>query len=231
MTAFAEYKQTAFFGRSFEELLLCFGLSIDDLIGKRVLDCPAGPSSFVAEANALGIDAIGVDPMFYRGPEALERLARADCEAMYRKIAAKPEYFVAKTFASIEESRRSRFAALQRFVEDYRSGYLLGRYMMGELPSLPFPDASFDLVVCGHLLFLYEERFGFEFFEASLLELCRVARQEVRVHPIVDVTGNRYRALNALMEGLEAAGHLPRIIEVDHEFFRGTNQTLVIQVC
>ena len=67
MTNFTEYQRTAFFGRSFEELMLCFGYRTEQLIGKRVLDCPSGPSPFVAKAHALGIQATGVDPMFYRG--------------------------------------------------------------------------------------------------------------------------------------------------------------------
>ena len=186
MTDFTEYKRTAFLGRSFEELLLCFGYEAEQLIGKQVLDCPSGPSSFVAKANALGIDAVGVDPMYYRSPGALERLARADSEDMYRRMNAKSEFFVPNTFGSIRESEKSRLGALAEFVEDYRLRYPIGRYVHASLPQLPFADKAFDISICGHLLFIYSKQFGPDFFLDALRELCRVTREEVRVHPIVN---------------------------------------------
>lgn len=41
---------------------------------------------------------------------------------------------------------------------------------------VPFSDLSFDLAVCSHFPFLYSSQFTEAFHEASILELCRVAR-------------------------------------------------------
>lgn len=83
MKSFTHFTQTSFFGRPYEELILCFGLEENDLKGKAILDCPSGPSSFVAEANPAGILATGSDPMFYRNPDAIEKLAYSDFEDIF----------------------------------------------------------------------------------------------------------------------------------------------------
>ena len=230
MTAFTEYQRTSFFGRPFEELLRCFGFDAKALQGRRMLDCPSGPSSFVAEANELGIDAVGVDPMYYRGPDALERLARSDFRDMYGRMRAKPEFLVSKTYPSIDASEIARREGLELFLKDYRERYPSGPYVSASLPELPFEDDSFDIAICGHLLFLYADQFDYAFFRAAIRELLRVARQEVRIHPIVNSSGQTYERLDELRGDLADEGHISKIIEVDHEFFRGTNRTLVVDV-
>lgn len=230
MQPFTKFKRTSFFGRPYEELLRCFGYNEVDLIGRTVLECPSGPSSFVARANAVGIKATGVDPVFNRTPSALKRLAYTDFEDMYRKIRAKPEFFVAKTYPSIEESEKIRGKAMEAFLVDYGKMYPHGRYLAASLPKLPFPNDSYDVVLCGHLLFVYEELLDLDFCVESLYELCRISREEVRVHPVVDISGKRHEQIEAVMHRLGRAGHKASIVAVEHEFFRGANRTLQIQV-
>ena len=43
----------AFFGRTYAEYMDMFGLGESLLRNGRILDCPAGASSFVAEANMM----------------------------------------------------------------------------------------------------------------------------------------------------------------------------------
>lgn len=43
-----ELDRIVFIGRTFEEYLNMFSLSLDELRGKRILDCPAGACSFTA---------------------------------------------------------------------------------------------------------------------------------------------------------------------------------------
>ncbi len=228
MRPFAHFTQTSFFGRPYEELLLCFGLDERDLKGKEILECPSGPSSFVVEANKAGIIATGVDPMFYRNPNAIEKLAYTDFEDMYRKIQSKREFIVAKTYQSIDESKRIRIEALRRFLAHYQSSFPLDCYVCASLPDLPFADERFDITLCGHLLFIYSNLFDLDFCYRSIRELCRVSREEVRVHPIVDSSGTKYGRLSELQERIEILGHTTQILDVEHEFFRGTNQTLRI---
>ncbi len=40
-----------FFGRTFEDYLSMFDLKIEELKGKTILDCPAGPSTFAWKAS------------------------------------------------------------------------------------------------------------------------------------------------------------------------------------
>ncbi|MBK1876174.1 class I SAM-dependent methyltransferase [Pelagicoccus mobilis] len=219
-----------FFGRPYEELLRCFGLDERDLFGKSVLECPSGPSSFVAEANAVGIRAIGVDPIFYRSPAAVRDLAMADFRLMFDRVRlAPPDTFVERTYRSIDEAEAVRFVGLLRFLADYSTGKALGRYREGSLPYLEFEDRAFDVVLCGHLLFIYSDTLDLEFHRAAFKELCRVAKEEARIHPVVDNGSERYPYLDELLELADVLGFDSCIQEVDHEFFKGTNRTLVLR--
>jgi SAM-dependent methyltransferase len=228
MTKLIDNTRTYFFGRSFYEIIACFGLDESSLRGKQVLDCPAGPSSFAAEAGDHGFEVTAFDPMFYRGVDALRSLAYSDYETMFARVRTKPELFVKKTFESIEEAEKDRYGALELFLKDYAKYYPHGRYVTGKLPTLAFEDASFDVVLCGHLLFLYS--FDFDFHLKSVLEMCRVAKEEVRIHPIVDMSGNVHAMVEPLMEVLTLHGYFPEIHQVEHEFFKGSNRTMVIRV-
>ncbi|EDY82431.1 hypothetical protein VDG1235_2053 [Verrucomicrobiia bacterium DG1235] len=224
-----ELNSIYFFGRPYAELLKCFGLEEAELIGKSVLECPSGPSSFVLEANAAGIGAIGVDPLFYRKPSAIRDLALADFRVMFDKVRAAPDRFARRTYRSIEEAERVRRLGLERFLADYGIGKALGRYREGSLPYLEFEDDEFDIVLCGHLLFVYSDTLDLEFHRASLRELCRVAKEEVRIHPIVDRANEPYPHLDELMELAGELGFDSCIQDVDHEFFKGTGSTLALR--
>lgn len=224
-----ELKSIYFFGRPYAELLKCFGVAEEQLVGKRVLECPSGPSSFVAEACARGCEATGVDPLFYRCPGAIRDLALADFRVVFDRVKAASGQFARRTYQSVEEAERVRKAGLIRFLEDYSTGRALGRYRVGALPYLEFGDRAFDLVICGHLLFIYADSLDLDFHRAALRELCRVAREEVRIHPIVDSSGQRYAHLENLMELARELGFDSSIQDVDHEFFAGTNRTLALR--
>ena len=97
-----------------------------------------------------------------------------------------------------------------------------------ELPSLPFPDSSFDLALCSHFLFLYSEQLGATFHHLALHEMCRVAR-EVRIFPLLALGGARSPYVNGSVEALRSAGHHVSIENVLYEFQRGGNQMMRIQ--
>ncbi|MDQ8202774.1 hypothetical protein [Pelagicoccus sp. SDUM812003] len=219
----------SFFGRPYGELLKCFGLDESELIGKSVLECPAGPSSFVAEANQRGIRAIGIDPLFYRNPEAIATLAYSDFRSMFERVRRAKQRFSTRTYASVEEAEATRLEGLQRFVRDYRRNYGTGCYRVGSLPKLDFDDRSFDAVLCAHFLFIYSDQFDRGFHLDAMRELCRVAREQVRIHPIVDATNGPYPHLDDLLELVDQLGFDSCIHEVDHEFFKGTNRTLTLR--
>ena len=51
-------------GRTFEEDVAFFDLNAETMKNMRVLDCPSGASSFIAEAKNRGIAASGCDILY-----------------------------------------------------------------------------------------------------------------------------------------------------------------------
>lgn len=198
------------------------------LRGKSVLDVAAGPSAFTAEAVRHGVRAVAVDPLYGCPPEALAAHARLDHARTLAQMRAKPGLFRFGYFSSVEEAGRARLAASEAFLADYEAGFLDNRYVGGALPRLPFADGSFDLVLCAHLLFIYERLFDYDFHLAACRELARVSRGEARIHPVCGPDGLPYRHLERLRADLAAAGTGSRIARTDYEFFRGGGSTLVL---
>jgi ubiquinone/menaquinone biosynthesis C-methylase UbiE len=107
----------------------------------------------------------------------------------------------------------------------YTSG---GRYVPAELPVLPFEDSTFDFVLSAHFLFMYADRLSYEFHIDTLTELLRVAEEEVRIFPLVDLKGERYEHLDAVIEYLTAKGYMVEEVSVSYEFQRNANSFLHI---
>lgn len=223
-----ELSSVAFFGRSLAEYARFFPLDTGSLRGRPVLDVAAGPSSFTAEARRLGIRATAVDPLYGCAPESLAAHVRLDYARTIAQMRAKPELMRFKSFASPEEAEADRRGAAEAFLADYEAGFLDNRYVGGALPRLPFADGAFDVVLCAHLLFIYERLFDYDFHLAACRELARVSRGEVRIHPVCGPDGNPYREIDRLRADLAGAGRRSRIERVDYEFFRGSDTTLVI---
>jgi hypothetical protein len=78
----SELDRIAFYGRTLSEYIRMFRIDdIDHLKKYRILDCPSGASSFVAEAhNKLGIDTVGCDPLFDKDPNILQEQGENDIE-------------------------------------------------------------------------------------------------------------------------------------------------------
>lgn len=221
----------AFFGRSLAEYQVFFGLRAADYVGRRVLDVGAGPSSFAAEAACAGVDVTAVDPLYRCNEHALRMRATDGLNRMHASMRARPEMFRLRSFASLESAEADRGRAAARFLADYYTGVAVGRYVAAALPGLPFGSAGFDLVLCGHLLFVYDDRLDLDFHVAACRELVRVTRPgaEVRLHPIVNLRGDPSPHLAPVREALAVHGISSDIIEVDYEFFRGTTRTLVLR--
>lgn len=230
-TSFLPVPDIAFFGRSLAEYQVFFGIQASALIGRRVLDVAAGPSSFAAEASCCGVEVTAVDPLYRCTEHALGLRVHDGLHRMFATMRTRPEMFRLRSFASLDAAEADRRHAAARFLADYYTGVAVGRYVAGALPGLPFADATFDLVLCGHLLFVYEDRLDLDFHIAACRELVRVARPdgEVRIHPIVNLRGETSAHLAPLREALDVSGIASSIVDVDYEFFRGTTKTLVLR--
>ena len=179
-----DISSVALFGRTFDEYLSMFALAPAALEGRRVVDVAAGPSSFAAEAHARGIAAVAVDPMYGFSAGVLETHIRSDYARVLAETRRKESLYRYKYFSSIDAAEASRRSAAAIFLADYETGFLHDRYRGAALPRLPFPDRSFDLALCAHLLFTYSHLFDFDWHLQACLELVRISSAEVRLHPL-----------------------------------------------
>ena len=201
-----------------------FNLSAESM-RSGVLDCGGGPASFVAEMTARGHRAISVDPVYrFSGPEIRARF-ETTADQMLSQVRATPDDWVWSYHRDPEDLLANRRAALGIFLADYESGLREGRYVIGELPALPFSSGSFAVAVCSHLLFLYSELLSERFHNEALMELCRVAR-EVRVFPLLTLKREPSAYLRAVRSAVDRAGWRSEIVGVDYELMRGGNQML-----
>lgn len=214
-------------GRSFDEYSDMFSLAEADLTG-RVLGCGDGPASFNAEATKRGIQVVSCDPIYAFSKSDIEARISATYEQVIDQTRQNQNEFVWETITSVEELGKARMAAMQAFLDDFPAGLVEGRYLNSQLPTLPFPDNSFDLALCSHLLFLYSQQLDEKFHQSSLLELCRVAK-EVRVFPLLAMGGAISPHLEGSVEILRSAGHQVSIQRVSYEFQRGAFEMLQIQ--
>lgn len=214
-------------GRSFEEYLAMFALSDVDLKG-RLLGCGDGPASFNAVATSRGVAIISCDPIYHWAVPALRGRIEDTYVQILEQTRQNEQEFVWDTIPSVDALGRTRMAAMEAFLTDYAAGRAAGRYVAAELPTLPFDSQVFDLALCSHLLFLYSSQLGEPLHHASLLELCRVAR-EVRVFPLLALGGSRSPYVDSSIALLSSQGLSVSIETVPYEFQRGGNEMLRIR--
>ena len=146
-------------GRSFDEYRRMFSLTEAEL-GRRIVGCGDGPASFNAEATRRGGQVTSVDPIYQLEKADIQDRIAATYDQMLEQTRRNAEEFVWDSIRSVEELGEVRLGAMQDFLEDYDRGRMEGRYVNAALPVLPFADASFDLALCSHFLFLYSSQLG-----------------------------------------------------------------------
>jgi SAM-dependent methyltransferase len=208
--------------RSATEYRAMFGLAAPDGAAS-ILDCCAGGSSFAAETGGR---VVAMDPAYALPHADLAVQVRASLGDTNQIIDANSGHFDWTWYGDPARRTRLRVAAARSFLADLRARP--GRYLAGALPRLPLAPASFDLVLCSHLLFTWSDRLDADWHRRALAELVRVAR-EVRVFPlVVQGTGAPVPFLPQLRAGLAAAGHRSRVATVPYRFQRGADQMLII---
>lgn len=179
-----------FFGRLGGDYEAMFGISLASLRGRTVLDCPSGPSSFISELHALGVDSVGVDPLYADTRDQLLERGLADIEHTVAQMRANPVAFADLDLDAYALGKRR---ALEGFAAHFETGKAAGHYVAASLPDLPFADRRFDLTLSAHLLFTYSDPstggllkdspFTREWHLAAARELMRVTRGELRLYP------------------------------------------------
>lgn len=224
--------RVAFYGRTLLEYLKMFGIDDIDHLKRfnRILDCPSGASSFVAETNnKYGISAVGCDPLFDKDSRTLLRKGEEDIEYVVKRVSLSPDLYNWEFYSSIEGLRNYRKLALEQFISDYKLGSERKHYVKAELPKLPFDDKSFDLVLSGHFLFTYSHKFEFSFILSSIIELFRVGSKEVRIYPLQKSSVEPYEHMTDLLYTLKNQyGITYDIVSVPFEFQKGSNKMLCL---
>jgi len=204
-----------------------FSLSSGDLAG-RILGCGDGPASFNAQATRRGSAVTSCDPIYQWDTDQIGERIAVTYDQVLEQARRNAGEFVWDSIASVDELGAVRMSAMNEFLDDYSRGKADGRYLPAELPMLPFADASFDLALCSHLLFLYSAHLDEEFHHRSIRELCRVAG-DVRIFPLLALGGRRSLYVDAVMERVRSAGCDVAIERVRYEFQRGGNEMMRIR--
>jgi hypothetical protein len=213
-------------GRTLEEYKSMFSLSETDLTAK-ILGCGDGPASFNAEMIELGHHVVSIDPIYQFSAGQIEQRVRATYELVVSQVKQNSSHYIWKNFQDADELGKARLNAMEKFLLDYDSGKVAGRYLYQSLPSLEFVNDQFELCVCSHLLFLYSEHLSFDFHAASIHELLRIA-PEVRIFPLLKLDGEPSPYLELVLEELSKKGCSVQVQSVTYEFQKGGNQMLRI---
>ena len=221
--------RVAFYGRTLCEYLEMFNINLSEWKGCKILDCPAGASSFVAESSKHGVYAVGCDPLFGRDLETLVTLGKADIEHVMDRVSRVLHLYNWDFYTSPDILKEYRLVALHKFAEDYPAGATEGRYIGAALPILPFKDNSFHLILSGHFLFTYSDKFDYSFHLDSILEMFRVCSKELRIYPIQGPDAQPYEYLDELLCDLEKRGAVVTLLSVSFEFQRGSNHVLCLK--
>jgi predicted RNA methylase len=227
------FEKVALFGRSLDEYRKMFNLNIEDLKGKRILDCNGGPSSFACEAAALGLNVTACDPMYALEIEPLRRQIDSDAAVIEQKHATIPNLYHPGG-PTVADRRR----AMETFLSDFQSGLQKMRYISGQLPDLPFADNSFDLVLSSNFLFIYSDqasggmmahdRFNYDFHREAVAELIRVCLGEVRIYPVSLTKETSHQYLKNIMKECHQNGHTAELLDSAQRDIQGSEQFLRI---
>ncbi len=214
-------------GRSYEEYVSMFGLSEVDL-GLRILGCGDGPAAFNTVLTKQGGNIVSVDPIYVFEAEQIGGRISETYETVMAQMRKNQSDYVWEAIPSVEQLGRLRMSAMEKFLADFEVGKNEGRYIPGELPSLPFENGKFDIALSSHFLFLYSAHLSAKFHLQALQEMLRVAR-EVRVFPMLTLDGASSPHLHFVSEHLAIHGFAVEVKRVPYEFQRGGNEMLVIK--
>ncbi len=214
-------------GRSYDEYVRMFGLTEVDL-GRCIIACGDGPSAFNSVLTKKGGNIVSIDPLDVCDAEQIRSRISESYETVMAQMRQNQSNYVWGAIPSIEQLGSLRMFAMETFLADFDAGKDEGRYIPGELPSLPFESEKFDIALSSHFLFLYSAHLSAEFHLQALQEMLRVAR-EVRVFPLLALDGSLSPHLVFVKNHLACHDFNVDIQPVPYEFQRGGNEMLVIK--
>ncbi len=215
-------------GRNLSEYREMFNLADDTLKNCKILGCGDGPASFNEEVTALGGSVVSIDPTYQFTTEQIASRIDEVAEEVMAEVRKKHEDFVWKNIANPDALYEMRMSAMQTFLADFKRGKEKDRYRYEMLPNLSFKKAQFDLALSSHFLFLYSEHLDEQFHKDAIDEMIRVAN-EVRIFPLVTLSGKISKHLAPIMEYLEAKNYSCTVVKTEYEFQKGGNEMLMVK--
>ncbi|MEM9156040.1 MAG: SAM-dependent methyltransferase [Cyanobacteria bacterium P01_F01_bin.33] len=204
-----------------------FGLTPTDL-RSSIIDCGGSPASFNAELTRCKGRVVSCDPLYSLSAVDMCDQIETTYDTILNQTLQYRDRYVWDAIPTPEDLGRVRMAAMSQFLDDYEIGRQASRYRVGQLPRLPFAAGQFDLALCSHFLFTYSDRLTRSFRVESILEMGRVAR-EVRIFPLVDLSGQPSQWLKPVREDLERAGWWSELETARYKFQRGGNRCLRVR--
>ena len=220
------YSSIVPWGRSYDEYVAMFALSEKDLNG-TILGCGDGPADFNSVLTARGGHVISIDPIYQFCSEEIKQRIDETCESVVEQTKQNVDKFLWTKFENVEDLVRVRLRAMGNCLYDFNKGKEEGRYIAGELPTLPPFNFHFDLALSSHFLFLYSDNLTYEFHERSIDSMLAVA-DEIRIFPILDLNSNRSKYLDRIVERYRSMNYVVEERVVDYEFQIGGNRMLQI---
>ncbi|MDM5187946.1 methyltransferase domain-containing protein [Bacillus sp. DX4.1] len=222
-----DINRVVFIGRTYEEYKSMFRLQGEEIKQNKILDCPSGACSFTAVSNQQGGDVTACDIVYQIPIGELYNKGLQDVIHTMEHIEVAKDNYIWSYFSSVEDLQKHRLEALETCSRDIKENP--SRYVYATLPELPFEDEEFDILLSAHFLFMYSDRFDYAFHVNTVKELLRVVKKEVRIFPCIDLKGDRYEFLDALIEDLQNKGYEVAEVEVPYEFQKGGNTMLQIK--
>lgn len=194
----------------------------------RILGCGDGPAEFNTRLTERGGNIVSFDPIYQFDASQIRGRIYETYQTVMDQMRKNKTDYVWNAITSVEDLGRIRMSAMGAFLLDFEAGNREGRYIAGELPSLPFDKEQFDIALSSHFLFLYSAHLSAEFHLQALEEMLRVAR-EVRIFPLLTLDGKLSPHLNFVTEHLTKQGFSVSVRHVPYEFQRGGNEMLRIE--
>lgn len=221
-----DLERIIFIGRTFEEYMNMFSLSLNEMRGKKILDCPAGACSFTAHGSDLGLDITACDIAYDHEVEQLKQKGIQDIEHAMLHMEKVKDNYIWDYYHDVDGLRQNRIKALNDCTKHMVNAS--EQYIPVVLPNLPFKNEEFDILLSANFLFMYADRLDYDFHINTIDELLRVTKEEVRIFPLVDLEGKRYEHLDKVIAHLMGKGLEVKEVKVSYEFQANANTMLQI---
>ena len=217
--------------RSYQEYKEMFMLKEGLLSNGRILDIASGASSFTAELNQKGYEAIAVDPLYTLTSEEMYDLGKKEIKIASQKLSQNENLFIWNDYKSLKHHDEIRERSLNQFIESYREDNNKEKYISATLPFLPFDNDTFSLVFCNHFLFLYREQFDYKFHLDAINEMIRITQKggSILIYPLVDFKDGIYLHLNKLIDDISEIGINIKINKTEFRFLPSATNFLTIE--